>query len=122
MQGCANGQTLIAGGRLNPGTSKWSRAEELAVGDAVQSTPSGHREIFERHALMKLVEQMKENFFEPLLHGKSEIHFALADFGMGLAGRAKQLLHARRKVSSQLYGAIGQNLHALVTAERLKKI
>ena len=69
-----------------------------------------------------VVEQMKEDFLETLLHGESQVHVTLFDFGMRLTRLAEQLLHAVGKMSSQGDGAVGEHLHSLVATERLEII
>ena len=77
VQSRANRQAFVARGRLNPGAPKRSGREEFSVGNAVQSAPTRHRQILQRNPLVKLVEQMEEDFLEAMLHGKSKIHVAL---------------------------------------------
>src|SRR5947208_7480511 len=67
MQGCRNGKALVAGRGLNPGSAEWSSGKKFSVRDAVQGAAARHGKILNRNSSVKLVEQMKEHFFEALL-------------------------------------------------------
>ena len=118
MQSRANGQALISGRGLNPGPPKWSLLKKFSIGDTVQRAAPGHDQIFGRHPLVQLLQQMKENFFETMLHGVSEIHVTLCNFCVWVARRAKVLHHAVGKMSRELDRSVVLNLHALIAAQR----
>src|SRR4030088_3139329 len=63
---------------------------------------------------------MKHNLFEAVLQCEGKVHVALSDFGMSAPRLAEQFLHAIREMTSQANRSIGQDLHALIAAERLK--
>src|SRR6266853_5379527 len=117
MQCRADGQPFVSGRRLDPGSPKWGLMKELAVGDAVQRTASGHHQILDRHTLMQLLQQMKENFLETMLHGISKVHVTLRDFGVWLAGFAEEVHHAVGKMPCQPDRSVSLNLHALVAPQ-----
>src|SRR5579864_477714 len=65
---------------------------------------------------------MEKDFLETMLHGESQVHIALRNFGVRLTRRTKHLDHAARKMPGQLHRPIRFDLHAFVTAQWLEKI
>src|SRR5437764_12051736 len=63
---------------------------------------------------------MKKNLFKTMLNRKCQIHVALGAFRVQAARFSEQFLHFFGEVASQANRTIGQHLHSLVAAERLK--
>jgi hypothetical protein len=120
VQRSANGQAFVAGRGLDVGAAKGRAIEQLAVGDAVEGAASGHGKIVAWKLLIQVVQEMKENLLETMLQRKGNIHIALSDFGVWSARLAEKLLHAMGKMAGEADGAIGQNLHAGIAAQRLE--
>src|SRR5581483_10822821 len=120
VKSCANGQTFVSGGGLDVGAAEWRSAEQLSVGNAVQSTTAGHGEIFIGHPLMELVQKVEEDLLKRMLHRIGKVHIALRNLRVGLARWSKQLLHLPGKMWSELYGSIGKDLHSLGAAQRFE--
>ena len=117
VQSSADRQPFIARRGLNPGLPKRCFGEEFSVGDAVQRAAASHGQVWQRHPLVQLLQQVKEDFLEAVLHGKGEVHVALRNFGMRLARLAEQLLHAIGEMPRQSYRSIGLDLHALIASQ-----
>src|SRR5208283_3030293 len=120
IQRSADGQTFVSGGGLDPGSSEGSSGKYFSVGYAVESTASGHGQVFVGHALVQILEQVKENLLEAILHGVREIHVALGEFAIGFARRAKECLHIVAEMPCQAHGSVGEDLHPLIAAEWLE--
>src|SRR6266516_2611593 len=106
VQGRADGQTFIASGRLNVGSTKWSLFKQLSVGHTIESTSAGHCEIVERRTFVQPIEQVKEYLLEAMLQGKRQVHVAQRDLGVRLARIAEQLLHAVGEMAREAHGAV----------------
>src|ERR1700722_8794826 len=78
----ADGQTFIAGRRLNVSAAKWGLVKDLSVGHAIERTSAGHHQIVERNASVQIVQHVEENFFKAMLQGECQIHIALRDLCM----------------------------------------
>src|SRR5579864_4305823 len=63
---------------------------------------------------------MEEDFLEPVLQRKGEIHVSLRNLGARLARFAEELLHLLGEMPRQANRAIRQNLHALTAAKRFE--
>src|SRR5438128_48565 len=99
MQGRADRQAFVARSRLYPSVAKWRAGEQLPIGNAVQRTSAGHRQIFHRHAFMKAIQEVKENFLKTMLHRIRKVHVPLSYLRSRIAGRTEQLDHAPRKMA-----------------------
>ena len=64
--------------------------------------------------------QVEENFFKIVLHGESEVHIPLRDFGMWFARIAKYFFHTVGEMWRQLHRPVILNLHSLITAQRFE--
>src|SRR5467141_2388371 len=120
VQGRANRQTFIARCRLDIGAAKWRAIEQLAVRNAVESASARHRQIVTRGSLVQPVQKVEEYFLEPVLHCECEIHVALRNLRVRTAWLSEEFLEAIGEMTSQADRAIGQNLHALIAAQRLE--
>ena len=120
MQRRTDCQAFIARRGLNISPAERRLTKNLSVGHAVQCTPACHRQVFTRHARMKLIQYVKNNLFKPLLHRISQVHVALRDLCVRLARRAKPFLHAVREMPRQTHRSVRQHLHPLVRPQRLE--
>ena len=89
VQRGADGQAFVSSSRLNVGSAKRRAFEEFAVGNTIESASSGHRQVIERNFCVQMIQQMKEDFLEAMLHGKSQVHLPLRNLALRLARRAK---------------------------------
>ena len=55
---------------------------------------------------MELVQQMKEDFFKPVLQRECQVHIALGNLSVWTARFAEKLLHPIGKVARQFHRAI----------------
>src|SRR6266850_2031800 len=112
VKGGADGQPLIAGGRLNPRSAEWSLGEYLSIDDAVERASACHRQIPGRYLLVELVDEMQEDLFKSLLHCVGEILVALGDFAVRLARLAEHFDHPVAVVTLDLHRSIRGELHS----------
>src|SRR5262252_8143935 len=106
MQGRTDGQTFVASSRLNIGLPKWCLLKQLAVGNTVQGAPACHRQFIHGYALVKSIQQMKEDFFKSVLQRISQVHIALRNFSVWLTRLSELLFHSIGEVTSQPYRSV----------------
>ena len=117
MQSRTDRQAFVSRRRLDPGPPKRGLIEELPVGHAVQGAASRHDQVFLRHPLVQLLQEMKENFLEAMLHGVGQVHVALRDFGIRLTRLAEQVHHALGKMPRQSNRSVRLDLHSLIASQ-----
>src|SRR5579859_1346455 len=100
--------------------AKWRAIEDLSVGHAVEGASARKGDVFERNALMQLIQQMEEYLLELMLESERQIHVTLRDFRVRLARLAKQFLHAIGEMTCEFDSAVGQDLHSLIAAQRFE--
>ena len=89
MQRGPDCQSFVSSGWLNIGPTERRDIEKLAIGYAVERASASHRQIFARDTAVKLIQQMEEDLFEPLLQREGKVHVALRNLAVRTAGFAE---------------------------------
>src|SRR5882672_11402217 len=65
---------------------------------------------------------MEKYLFETILHGISQVHVTLGNFGVRFAWCTKAFFHAIREMPRQPHGSVGQHAHSLIASQWLEVV